>query len=268
MKFNRASTGFGAFNEKQESIDKARESRRGRLFRFYPPGDESEVAITFLHDEPVVWMEHDMKDGSGKFYQAPCTADEGECEHCGKSNARPVCGWLVFDHREFTVDEYNDKNEKTGKKKTIHGNCKLLVRGKTDALILQKLSKKYGGLTTREFSIYKTGEQKSTRWNYTPEEATRLTEKKLAGYMAGLPDKYADMTPEEVVFANIFGIEEEAEEKPKRNESKRDRLRRQEEEEDEPEDDIPEDDEDEPAPRRSGLRKKPPVKRRTLGRRD
>ena len=274
MRFDRMTTGFGSFKEEQEKEDKARESKRGKLFRFYPPGDEEEVTIRFLHDEPLVWREHDIKE-NGKFRQEPCTmAETGECEYCERGlKQRVVCGWLIFDYREFEVKERDENGNETGKKKTIEGNCKLLVRGKTDSLILAKLNTKLKGLSSRDFDVYKTGQDKSTRWNFTPGEATKLTEKKLASLMAGLPKKYEDLEPLEVVYANIFGMEEEEEEKPKRNESKREKLRQQEEDDEDDssdEDDSEEDeDEDEPAPRKKApLKNKSLSKKRTLGRRE
>lgn len=277
MKFNRMTTGFGSFKEEQEKVDKAREAKRGKLFRFYPPAEEAEVTIRFLHDEPLIWKEHDLKEG-GSYRQEPCTMDAtGECEYCERGlKNRLVGGWLIFDYREFTVDVRDENGEKTGKKKTIEGNCKLLVRGKTDVLILNKLNGKCKGLSTRDFDVYKTGKDKSTRWNFTPGDPSKLTEKKLASLMSGLPKKYEDMEPLEVVYANIFGLDEdegEEEKKPVRNESKRQRLRDMEDEDEDDDSSDEEDDEEEedaPPVKRSkfgGIKKSPP-KKRTFGRRD
>ena len=195
--------GFKAVAEETERREKAKEAKKGKLFRFFLKKDEEDIPIRFLTEEPICFWEHTVKEGT-QFSTIPCTGDD--CDLCADGNKpRYVSAWLIVDRRE---GKYKDKD---GNEKTYKDRIKLLVRGMKDASILERLSKKYG-LTNREYTVTRTGEGTSTTWNFDRGDNDKLTPKQLEAILAQLPEKLSGMSLEDIVIAQIVGYEDDEEE--------------------------------------------------------
>jgi hypothetical protein len=181
--------GFKAVDKEKERRETEAVRNRGRLWRiFFPKDSDSDyiIPITFLTEEPVSFNEH-VFSRAGKIVQIMCTADEhGEgCTHCSHDKPKFKSSWLVFDHRPYEVDERDAKGNKTGRKTKKKGNVKVLVRGLTDATLLEKRSNKHG-LLMNTFELYKTGSGNSTVWNYDFDAESSITLKEIE---SSIPDE-------------------------------------------------------------------------------
>ena len=192
--------GFKAVAEENERREKAKEAKKGKLFRFFLKKDDEDIPIRFLTEEPICFWEHTIKEGSN-YSTYPCTGDD--CEHCANEDKpRYVSAWLVVDRREFT---YKDKD---GKEQTGKDRIKLLVRGMKDAAILERLSKKYG-LTNREYTVTRTGEGTATTWNFDRGDNDELSKKQLDALLSQLPEKLKGLSLEDVIIYQIVPDEDE-----------------------------------------------------------
>lgn len=200
--------GFKAVKEEEKKREQMKEQLQGRLWRVFFPknaGDDHEINVRFLTDEPVCFYEHTEFTG-GKVTNTTCTGED--CPLC-KSGHKPrfVGAFLVIDRTEFEYDERDAQGNKTGKKVTGKDRLKLIVRGQQDLAVLDRLSTKFG-LLDREWSIYKTGKDTSTKWNFERGEIEEWSEKELYNI---LPEKYRDKDLFEIVEEQIMGIIESEE---------------------------------------------------------
>lgn len=172
MKKSIIKRGFKAVKEEEERREKAREASQGKLWRVFFPAkadEDFEIPFTFLTAEPICFYEHTIKT-AGKFEHHTCTGDD--CPYCADGDKpRFVGAFLGIDHSEYEIDERDAKGNKTGKKTTVTAKVKLLVRGSTDLALLDRLNKKNtkhgeAGLLRYAWSIYKTGKDTSTKWNF------------------------------------------------------------------------------------------------------
>jgi hypothetical protein len=211
MKLDFIKRGSEALAEERERMERLRESKKGKLFRFFPPGDEEEVTIRFLTDEPVLFREHVYDEGKT---HVTCTGKD--CENCKDgNNPQSVAGWLIWDTREYEAKVRDKQGNDTGKTKTVEGSVKPLVRGMTDAAAIQKMNEKYG-LKTREYSVCKTGKGKQSKWTFDrSDKESPLTSRMLEKYMATLPEQLRNLTPEEVLERQIVPPEYLEDAKPK-----------------------------------------------------
>ncbi len=212
--------GFSAVKQEQQRREEERNNRQGKLWRVFFPkgaGDDYEIPIRFLTDEPVCYYEH-TKMVNGKVQNYTCTGEN--CPHC-KDGDKPrfVGAFLVIDRTEFEYDERDEQGNKTGRKVKGKDRLKLLVRGQTDLASLDRLNSKYG-LLDRDWYVYKTGSGTSTKWNFDRGEIEEWTEEEIQNK---LPEKYRGKDFYEIVEEQILGtsndsadyeeIDEETEEK-------------------------------------------------------
>lgn len=182
--------GFDAHVEEEKRREKAREAKRGKLFRFFLKDGDEDVPVRFLTEEPILFYEHDFNQGKEHY---TCTG-EGECEHCADGHRATYRGaWLIVDGRTFEMDEWDAKGNKTGKKKKVKDRIKLFVRGSTDIAKLASQSKKYG-LTSRPWFATKTGKDQSTSYVLDRSDAKDpLTKAQIKKLLEQLPEKYRDL---------------------------------------------------------------------------
>jgi hypothetical protein len=195
--FNR---GFNAIKVEEERREKAKELRKGRLFRFYLKDKEEDVPVIFLTEEPINFWEHTFDKGK---VNVPCSGDD--CEYCADEDkygkARFVSAWLVVDRREYS---YKDQS---GKEISGKDRIKLMVRGMTNAAVLEKHSAKYG-LMKYEWGVTRTGKDTTTTWLFDRGEKLSLTAKQLEAIMAQLPENMCNLDPYEIVELQITGAME------------------------------------------------------------
>ena len=195
--------GFTAVENENKRREKAREAKKGKLFRFYLKKGDVDVPIRFLTEDPISFWEHTIKEGS-TFSNYPC-AGEG-CEHCASGDKpRYVSAWLVVDKRTGT---YKDKE---GNEKTFKDRIKVLVRGLKDSALLENLSRKYT-LVDREYTVTRTGEGTSTTWMFDRGEVDKLSPKQLDALLAQLPEEMRDMDLYDIVINQVSPEEEDEEE--------------------------------------------------------
>lgn len=187
--------GFKAVKEEEERRKQLKEQFQGKLWRVFFPkdaGEDYEIPVRFLTDEPICYSEHSLKV-NGKFVNAYCEGDG--CPHCAEGNKpRFVGAFLVIDRTEFSY-------KKDGK--TIEGKdrVKLLVRGTQDLAVLDRLNTKYG-LLDRDWTIYKTGQDTSTKWNFERGDLEEMTEKEI---QAILPEALRGKDFYEILENEIIG---------------------------------------------------------------
>ena len=200
--------GFKAVREEEKRRELIKEQRQGKLWRVFFPknaGDDFEIPVRFLTDEPVCFYEH-TNFINGKVVNITCTGDD--CPEC-KAGDKPrfVGAFLVIDRTEFEYEERDANGNKTGKKVKGKDRLKLLVRGSQDLAQLDRLSSKYG-LLDRDWNIYKTGKDTSTKWNFDRGDLDEWSEEELNNI---LPEKYRGRDFYEIVEEQIMGaIDEEA----------------------------------------------------------
>lgn len=232
--------GFKAVKQEQERREKEKEQRQGKLWRIFFPSNakaDHEIPVRFLTDEPICFYEHTVQV-AGKYQQFACTG-EG-CEHCADGNKpRFVGAFLVIDRTEFEYDERDDKGNKTGKKVKGKDRLKLLVRGQQDLAVLDRLNSKFG-LLDRDWTIYKTGSDTSTKWNFERGEVDEWSTKKIQNL---LDDKYRGQDFFDIVEQQIMPVETDEEEDEDDDEDTTSRVTRGvqtlEDEDDEEEDERP-----------------------------
>jgi len=233
--------GFKAVKQEEARREKEKEMRQGKLWRvFFPKGAKSdhEIPVRFLTDEPVCYYEHTIQS-AGKYLQVACTGDG--CEHCEDGNKpRFVGAFLVIDRTEFEYDERDDKGNKTGKKTTGKDRLKLLVRGQQDLAVLDRLNTKFG-LLDRDWTIYKTGSDTSTKWNFERGEVDEWSKKKIQNL---LDEKYRGQDFYDIIEEQIMPSESDEEDDEEDDEETTSKVNRgvqtlDEEEDDEEEDERP-----------------------------
>ena len=190
-----AKRGFNAVKEEEARREKVKELKRGKLFRFFVPKGMKDIPVLFLTEEPINFWEHSIPQGGNKFVQIPCIGDG--CPHCEEGKPRFVSAWLVVDRTEFS---YKDQSgaEKTGKDR-----IKLLVRGMTDAAILENKSQKFG-LTKYDWTVTKVGTGTSSSMQFERGERLDLTPRQLEAIMAQLPENLRGLDPYEIVEKQIM----------------------------------------------------------------
>ena len=192
--------GFKAVKQEQERREKEKEMRQGKLWRVFFPSkcdEDFEIPVRFLTDEPICFWEHTVKV-AGKFQQFTCTGDG--CKHCADGDKpRFVGAFLVIDRTEFEYDEKDEKGNKTGKKVKGKDRLKLLVRGQQDLAVLDRLNSKFG-LLDRDWTIYKTGSDTSTKWNFERNELDEWSDKKIQNL---LDDKYRNKDFYDIIMEQI-----------------------------------------------------------------
>lgn len=188
--------GFKAVKEEEQRREQMKESMQGKLWRVFFPKDadeDYEIPVRFLTDEPVCYSEHSLKE-NGKFINAYCEGDG--CPHCANDNRpRFVGAFLVIDRTEFSY------TNKEGKKVEGKDRVKLLVRGTQDLAVLDRLNSKYG-LLGRDWTIYKTGKDTSTKWNFERGDLEELTDKEI---QAILPDALKGKDFYDILESEITG---------------------------------------------------------------
>lgn len=239
--------GFKAHKQEEDRREKERESRIGKLWRYFLKDGEEDVPLRFLTEEPILFYEHSLSVG-GKYTNVTCEGDD--CPECAKGDKPSYKGaWLVVDGREVEVDEKKD-GRATGKKRIITDQVRLYVRGSTDIAKLDRLSRKFG-LMSRPWFATKTGSGTSTSYELDRGEPDELTEKQITNLLAKVPEKMrdhydgSDESLMDIVEANIFDDfvlgDEEDDPKPKtKPKDKTSRYR----DEDEDDEDYDDDDDD------------------------
>jgi len=189
--------GFKAIKDEEERREKVKELKKGRLFRFYLKDGEEDVPVIFLTEEPINFWEHTFDKGK---VNVPCSGED--CEYCANEEkygkARFVSAWLVLDRREYS---YKDQ---AGKEISGKDRIKFMVRGMTNAAVLEKHSAKYG-LMKYEWTVTRTGKDTSTTWLFDRGEQVSLTKKQMEAIFAQLPEGLKDLDPYEIVEKQIIG---------------------------------------------------------------
>lgn len=187
--------GFKAVKEEQVRREKAKAQRKGRIWRYYLNDGDEDVPLQFLTEEPLCFFEHSVQEG-GKFTNVPCIG-EG-CKECAKKKPSYSGAWLVVDGRTVEIDERDSNGQKTGKKKKLTDQIKMLVRGVTTMSQLDRLSSKYG-LMDRMWYLTKTGKNTDTVWNFDRGDDEEISSKRLKALLAQLPEELRGLTPDEIV---------------------------------------------------------------------
>ena len=194
--------GFKAVKEEEKRREQMKEQRQGKLWRVFFPKDakeDFEIPVRFLTDEPVCFYEH-TKYTNGKVLNIPCKGDD--CPECKEGDKpRFVGAFLVIDRTEFEYDERDDKGNKTGKKVKGKDRLKLIVRGQQDLAVLDRLNNKYG-LLDRDWNVFKTGKDTSTKWNFERGDLEEWTDEEIQNL---IPEKYRGMDFYEIVEQQITG---------------------------------------------------------------
>lgn len=202
--------GFKAVKEEEKRKEQLKEQRQGKLWRLFFPkdaGGDFEIPVRFLTDEPVCFYEHTDYAG-GKVTNTTCTGDG--CPACASgSKPRFVGAFLVIDRTEFEYEERDDKGNKTGKKIKGKDRLKLLVRGSQDLAQLDRLASKYG-LLDRDWNIYKTGKDTSTKWNFDRGDLDEWTEEEIQNL---LPEKFRGKDFYDIVEEQLMGISDDEDSK-------------------------------------------------------
>lgn len=211
MKSTMFKRGFNAVKEEETRREKIKEMKKGRLFRFYVPKDKktgksvSDIPVIFLTEEPINYWEHTIAQGGDRFAQVPCTGDG--CEYCQldkNQGGKPrfVSAWLIVDRTEYS---YTDQ-----KGNTVEGKdrIKLLVRGMTDAAILENKSVKFG-LMNYDWTVTKVGTGTSSSMQFERGDKLVLTAKQLESIMNQLPENMRGLDPYEIVEKQIMGEAED-----------------------------------------------------------
>jgi hypothetical protein len=181
--------GFSAHKKEQERREKEKESRTGKLWRFFMKDGEEDIPLRFLTEEPILFYEHTGKGADGKYFNETC--DGEDCSHCASGDKPTYRGaWLVVDGREVEIDEKKD-GKPTGKKKVLTDQVRLYVRGSTDIAKLDRLSRKWG-LTTRPWFATKTGQNTSTSYELDRGEPSELSEKEIKNLLSKIPETMRD----------------------------------------------------------------------------
>jgi len=192
--------GYKAVREETDRREKAKELKKGRLWRFFiSKKDPEDIPIRFLTEEPICFYEHTINEG-GKFLNIPCIG-EG-CTHCDVKKPTYMAGWLIVDGREVEVDEKDASGSKTGKKKIIKDRIKVLVRGMTTAGQLDRLSRKFG-LLDKMWYVTRTGDGTGTVWNFDRGDTDELTDKQMKALFAQLPEELRTLDPYDIVEGQI-----------------------------------------------------------------
>ena len=191
-----AKRGFNAIKEEEARRAKVAELKKGRLFRFFVPKGEKDIPVIFLTEEPINFWEHSVPQGGNKFLNVPCMG-EG-CPHCETAKPRFVSAWLVVDRSEY---EYKDQS---GAVKSGKDRIKLLVRGMTDAAILENKSAKFG-LMKYDWTVTKVGTGTSSSMQFERGERINLTDKQIEAIMKQLPENLRELDTYEIVEKQIMG---------------------------------------------------------------
>jgi hypothetical protein len=260
--------GFDAHKEESARREKEKESRQGKLWRYFLKDGEEDVPLRFLTEEPILFYEHNIKTPDGKYSTATCTGED--CEHCETSKPSYKGAWLVVDGREIEVDEKTD-GKATGKKKILKDQVRLYVRGATDIAKLDRLSRKFG-LTSRPWFATKTGANTSTSYELDRGEPSELSAKEIKNLLAKVPEEmreHYDGTEDslyDIVEYNIFDDVElggNSDESDKESSKTKTKSKKVEDDEDEDEDldedvsSVDDDEEEEPKPKKKSSLKKP-----------
>lgn len=200
--------GFQAFREESERRRQASENLRGKLYRFLLKDGETDCPIWFLTSEPLLFHEHTIKE-NGRFVNYTCMGSD--CEYCKDSRASFKGAFLIVDGREYQIDERDKDGNKTGKKKTVTNRIRPLVRGQTDLATLLNKHVKFG-LDSRPWFVTKVGSGQGSRYEYERGDVEdALTDKQIANLIAQLPERYHEMTLDEILEAQVFGFEDSEE---------------------------------------------------------
>lgn len=177
--------GYEAVREEKQRQDENRERAGKSLWRFFLSKDGDEAEVRFLTEEPINFYEHTVKTtrgGKERYDSVICTQDG--CPFCEGGDRPSFKGaFLIFDKRPY---EYTDKD---GKKKSGEGQLRLYVQGARVLSQLDRLSQRYG-LTTRDYTITRTGSGTSTTYMFDRGEETGKLSKAEIKNM--LPEKLRD----------------------------------------------------------------------------
>lgn len=191
-----AKRGFNAIKEEEARREKVKELKKGKIFRFFVPKGMKDIPVTFLTEEPINFWEHTVPQAGGRFLTVPCVG-EG-CSHCETGKPSFKSAWLLIDHTEYS---YKDQ---AGKEVTGKDRIKLLVRGMTDAAILENKSAKFG-LMKYDWTVTKVGTGTSSSMQFERGERLALTAKQLEAIMNQLPEQLRDLDPYDIVEMQIMG---------------------------------------------------------------
>ena len=191
-----AKRGFSAIKEEEVRREKVKELKKGRLFRFFVPKGLKDIPVTFLTEEPINFWEHTIPQAGGRFLTVPCIG-EG-CPHCETGKPSFKSAWLVIDHTEYNYTDH------AGKAVSGKDRIKLLVRGMTDAAILENKSAKFG-LMKYDWTVTKVGTGTSSSMQFERGERLALTTKQLDAIMNQLGEQLRNVDPYDIVEKQIMG---------------------------------------------------------------
>lgn len=191
-----AKRGFNAVKEEEVRREKVKELKKGKLFRFFVPKGLKDIPVTFLTEEPINFWEHTVPQAGGRFLTVPCIG-EG-CNHCESGKPSFKSAWLIIDHTSYS---YKDQ---AGKEVTGKDRIKLLVRGMTDAAILENKSAKFG-LMKYDWTVTKVGTGTSSSLQFERGERLALTAKQIDAIMSQLSEQLRGLDPYDIVEMQIMG---------------------------------------------------------------
>lgn len=166
--------GYEASREEQERQKEAKKVAGKKLWDFYLKDDKDEADLRFLTEEPVNFLQHQLKVGGNKYEQFTCTG-EG-CELCADGDKPQFKGaYLVVDHREF---EYT----KDGKKQTGRDQVRMFIQGMKVVSQLDRLSNKYG-ITNRDLTMIRLGTGTGTTYTLERGDEDKLSSKQIKAFL-------------------------------------------------------------------------------------
>ena len=198
-------------------------------------------------------MHQIQRKSNGKEFYDSYVCSGSDCPYCEQGSKTQFKGaYLIIDRREY---EYTDDN---GKKKKGTNQLRLYIPGTKVLSQLKRLNSKYGGLTSRDFSIERLGKGTSTTYMLTPEDKEPLDvdiedvlPEVLADLYDGTEDSIYDIIEDQL--RRMMPNNEEEEEEYDNS----DKIVDDEEEEEEPpkpKKSLRQKDNDEPPKKKSGLK--------------
>lgn len=166
-----AKEGFDPLDDELKRREFSNEERKGQLYRFWlNKGDQGNLLM--LEDKPLTTWEHNIKiDGKyGHFFTCLSKTMGKTCPLCDRGDKPYFAGmFIVVDRRAFKDKEGKERKD----------TLKLLC-AKTDLLEkLSRKSKKLGGLRGKEFTFFRSVNDKSPSTGDDIEHAADVSEEEM-----------------------------------------------------------------------------------------
>ena len=160
------SKGFNNVREEQKRQEESFKRRKGQLFKFFLTNNQPDGTIVFLHNEPITFAAHTVKNSNQKWETKICVAGQDECEYCNRGDKPALKGaYIIIDRTPFEVKDPD------GKSRINEGQLKLYI---ASTRVLSQLDRKNSknidkggkGLIGKEWDISRTGSGTNTMYEF------------------------------------------------------------------------------------------------------